>query len=223
MILLPPEVRLLIYQFAFAQSTSVALAHLARANISLLRTCRLVHQEGAPIFYGLNDFSISAHDGEALDRLHRCLGRYTNLIRHLTINVDLAGATFVDRVWNLSKAQAELVPACAKLLHTFRDLQSLSVNIAVPHRCLQHHSQIAEIMCQTYREDCLLLCTTTRDQLRRLGKVNAAVTAQQSSEVSTTSFSLRPNVWKAYTDSRGTKWQLWIENEGPATLSDETK
>ena len=220
MLLFPPEVRLLIYQLAFAHDITVPLADLRNTSVSLLRTCRLIREEGAPIFYGQNNFSISALNGDTLDSAQRCPELYTTYIRHLTIEANLAGANFVDRLWKMTQTQAELVPTCAKLLHTFTNLQSLSVNLNVPHRCLQHHSQIEEILCQNYHEDCLRLCTHTRDQLRRLGKVSVVIVEEEIVEVSRASLTLRPDIWEAHTDSDGVEWLLWVENGRPETVTD---
>ena len=212
MLLFPPEVRLLVYQFAFSHDITVPLADLCNTSVSLLQTCRLIREEGVPIFYGQNNFSISALNGDTSDSARRCLGRHATYIRHLTIDVNLAGPNFVDRLWNMCNTQAELVPTCTRLLHTFAKLQSLSVDLIVPHRCLQHHSQIEEILCQNYREDCLLLCTKTRDQLRRLGRVSVVIAEEQAVGVSRTSLTLHPNIWEAYTDSHGVEWLLWMKN-----------
>jgi hypothetical protein len=189
MLCLSPEIRLLIHKLVLICHTPIALADDIDTTSSILRTCRLFHEEGAPIFYGKNNFTIPVLKEDPTNYIKDRLGRYATYIRHLTVDVNLGGASCLDRHWNWCRVQVALMPACMELLREFGNLHSFTIYLTAPHYCFQHHNQLEETLCAMDYEDCIRLFTKAHDQLRRLGGMSMIISRGQNN-VSTMSLRL---------------------------------
>jgi len=94
---LPVEIRVMIYRMAFVASYPVlvvtqtlSLPTFTPLSAQLLRTCKTCHEEGSPILYGENQFSMYADERENetanLVRSFERFGRNADFIRHLLAN-----------------------------------------------------------------------------------------------------------------------------------------
>jgi hypothetical protein len=87
---LPAEIRVMTYKLTLVAPNPVIVGTPLPAtdtiSAQLLRTCRTCHQEGLPILYGENVFSMNALQGAQIANLVRSFERFgknADLIRHL--------------------------------------------------------------------------------------------------------------------------------------------
>lgn len=67
---LPTEIRLKVYRCLFHSAENLTLSDDRQLSAQLLRTCNLVHNEGAPVLYGENQIDITSVSGHKLyDRI----------------------------------------------------------------------------------------------------------------------------------------------------------
>ena len=196
---IPPEVRLLIIQAALVDDTPIPLSIIFITKSALLSTCRRLREEGTPIFYAQNDFAVTAQDFKSIDRLRPLLGPKSCLVRNLTIDYNLGAITYVDQLWNLSKVSQAIQPTCLQALDQFPNLQSLSIQITTPHSCLQHTTQLEEVLCASFRAGCVNLSGNVYSQLTQFGEVCASTFKDDGTKISTTLMTLHP---KAAASSR---------------------
>ena len=191
---MPPEVRLIVYQIALIDDTSIPFTNVLINKRSLLSTCRRFREEGTPIFYAQNNFTVTTPDHTTLSRLRRQLGQNSRFIRNLIINFDLGAMAYVDQLWNLSKISHAMQPTCVEFLGQFPDLQSLSIQITTPHHCTQHSTQLEEVLCASFRAGCVEESGNIYAQLTKFGEVCTSTTRDDGAGVSTTMTTLHPKI-----------------------------
>ncbi len=92
---LPAEIRDIIYKLAFVSKKPITIGVQLPATRTLsgqlLRTCRTCHQEGSPVLYGKNVFSmIKRYSHPEIDLIYHMeqFGENVNFIRHIEAHYD---------------------------------------------------------------------------------------------------------------------------------------
>jgi hypothetical protein len=173
MLHLPSELRLMIYRFVLIHDNPIPLSMFFALDSSLIRTCSLFRHEGISLFYESNRFLLQTTDFTTIEHLCRRFEKYSNLIQYMILDFRFKGRTNVDLIWNLMRTQQEVEPIVKGVLGRFRSLNTLSIQLTTSCNCLQHRTQIEEVLCTSFQVGCTELNERIRDQCCTFGILKA--------------------------------------------------
>lgn len=129
--MLPPEIRLRIYEELYDEAyhssllirsdSKIELISLARGHAALLKTCRIIYREAAPVLYDATTFRVQIYPVEGFSS-HGNINRlckstpFLKLVRHVEIKSCIIMPTHIEPALRLMKTFARaLEEADAKI------------------------------------------------------------------------------------------------------------